>query len=110
MLQLQAEDKPPHVVSVLLDKLNVGTEDELEWLEHSVKEIVTGTPAFMHSRQAMGVLQDSLGLDFLSKGFVETQLKVSPSCCCQLDEATCFLLDSLAFNFWLDEWVQPYIP
>ena len=73
------------MVSVLLDKLNVGTEDELEWLEHSVKEIVEGTPAFMHSCQAMGVLQDSLGLDFLSTAFVETQLTVGLSSCCQLN-------------------------
>ena len=85
VLQLQDEDKPPHVVAVLLDKLNVGTEDETEWLEHSVAEIVMGVPAFLHSPQAMSVLQDSLALEFLSKPFVQKQLLVSLDYCCQAE-------------------------
>ena len=77
LLQLRPEDKAPHVISLLLQKLNTQTADEAEWLTHTVAAMVEAAPNLPHSEQAMGVLKDSLTLEYLKPEFVQEQLLVS---------------------------------
>ena len=74
LLQLKSDDRPPHVVTLLMQELSAN--DENDWAEHLVGEMVEGAPYFKHSPDAMHMLKESLALACLSKEFVEQQLGV----------------------------------
>ena len=77
-LQLRADDRPPHVVSVLMQELS--TNEETEWVEHLVGEMVDGVGHLRNSADAMHILKESLALPCLEEKFVEDQLGVSLTC------------------------------
>ena len=74
-LQLRPDDRPPHVVSVLMQELS--TNEETEWVEHLVAEMVDGVSHLRHSPDAMHIMKESLALPCLGEEFVEEQLGVS---------------------------------
>lgn len=74
-LQLRADDRPPHVVSVLMQELS--TNEETEWVAHLVGEMVDGVGHLRQSADAMNILKESLALPCLDEEFVEEQLGVS---------------------------------
>ncbi len=74
LLQLKTDDRPPHVVTVLMQELNANGEND--WVEHLVGEMVEGAPHFKHSPDAVHILKESLGLACLEEDFVREQLKV----------------------------------
>lgn len=73
-LQLRADDRPPHVVSVLMQELS--TNEETEWVEHLVGEMVDGVGHLRQSADAMNIVKESLALPCLDEEFVEEQLGV----------------------------------
>ena len=75
-LQLRPDDRPPHVVSVLMQELS--TNEETEWVEHLVDEMVDGAGLLKSSPDAMHILKESLALPCLGEAFVEKQLGVRP--------------------------------
>lgn len=79
-LQMKHDDQPPHVVSVLMHKLNAHTEDEIRWLESSVSEMVAEVASFLHSPQAMRILKETLPLGCLGSSFLEKKMQVSQKC------------------------------
>ena len=53
------------------------TADEAEWLTHTVAAMVEAAPGLLHSEQAMGILKESLTLNYLKPGFVREHFLVS---------------------------------
>lgn len=74
-LQLRADDRPPHVVSVLMQELS--TNEEVEWVAHLVGEMVDGVGHLRQSADAMNIMKESLALPCLDEELVEEQLGVS---------------------------------
>lgn len=75
LLQLKSDDRPPHVVTVLMQELSANNEND--WAEHLVGEMVEGASAFKQSQDAMHILKESLALSCLGEEFVGEQLKAS---------------------------------
>ena len=73
LLQLKSDDRPPHVVTVLMQELSAN--NEFDWVEHLVGEMVEGAQAFKQSQDAMHILKDSLALSCLGEEFVREQLQ-----------------------------------
>ncbi len=73
LLQLKSDDRPPHVVTVLMQELSANNEND--WVEHLVGEMVEGASAFKQSQDAMHILKESLALSCLGEDFVGEQLK-----------------------------------
>ena len=74
LLQLKADDRPPHVVTVLLQELSSNNEND--WVEHLVGEMVEGAGQLSKSPDAIRILKESLALTCLSEDFVKDQLQV----------------------------------
>ena len=74
-LQLRADDRPPHVVSVLMQELS--TNAEIDWVENLVGEMVDAVGHLRQSADAMNIMKESLALPCLDEEFVEEQLGVS---------------------------------
>ena len=75
-LQLRPDDRPPHVVSVLMQELS--TNEETDWVEQLVAEMVDGVTHLRHSPDALHIMKESLALPCLRDVFFEEQLGVSP--------------------------------
>lgn len=73
LLQLKSDDRPPHVVTVLMQELSANNEND--WVEHLVGEMVEGASSFKQSQDAMHILNESLALSCLGEDFVGEQLK-----------------------------------
>ncbi len=73
LLQLKSDDRPPHVVTVLMQELSANNEND--WAEHLVGEMVEGAASFKHSQDAMHILKESLALSCFGEEFVGEQLK-----------------------------------
>ncbi|DBA74033.1 TPA: hypothetical protein ACH3X1_010851 [Trebouxia sp. C0004] len=76
-LMLKSDDRPPHVVTVLMQELSANNEND--WVEHLVGEMVEGASAFKQSQDAMHILKESLALSCLGEDFVGEQLKALDS-------------------------------
>ena len=83
-LQLRPDDRPPHVVSVLMQELS--TNEETDWVEHLVGEMVDGVSQLKHSPDAMHIMKESLALPCLREVFFEQHVEVSPD----LLQAPCY--------------------
>ena len=66
----------------------LSTNEETEWVEHLVGEMVDGAAHFRHSPDAMHILKESLALPCLREDFLEEQLAVSS---CSLHCSVCLL-------------------
>lgn len=77
-MQLKPDDRPPHVVTVLMQELS--NNEETEWVEHLVGEMVDGAAHFRHSPDAMHILKESLALPCLREDYLEEQLAVRACC------------------------------
>lgn len=60
-------------MTVLMQELSANNEND--WVEHLVGEMVEGASAFKHSQDAMHILKESLALSCLGEEFVGEQLK-----------------------------------
>ncbi|DBB07365.1 TPA: hypothetical protein ACH3X3_008852 [Trebouxia sp. C0006] len=76
-LMLKSDDRPPHVVTVLMQELSANNEND--WAEHLVGEMVEGAASFKHSQDAMHILKESLALSCFGEEFVREQLKALDS-------------------------------
>lgn len=56
----------------------LSTNEETEWVEHLVAEMVDGVSHMRHSPDAMHIMKESLALPCLREVFFEEQLGVSP--------------------------------
>ena len=54
----------------------LNTNNEVDWVEHLVGEMVEGVPEYPHSAEAMNIMKESLALTCLSEEFVKEQLAV----------------------------------
>jgi len=61
------------VVTVLMQELSANNEND--WAEHLVGEMVEGAASFKHSQDAMHILKESLALSCFGEEFVGEQLK-----------------------------------
>lgn len=75
VVQLKTDDRPPHVISVLTEQLNVYEEND--WLETITAELVDGASHLKAYWEAMLVVKATLSLSGLSETFFEEQIKVS---------------------------------
>ena len=73
----------------------LSTNEETEWVEHLVAEMVDGVSHMRHSPDAMHIMKESLALPCLGEEFVEEQLGVSPD----LLQALCYWS-----SCWVSSW------
>jgi len=110
LLQLKSDDRPPHVVTVLMQELSANNEND--WAEHLVGEMVEGAASFKHSQDAMHILKESLALSCFGEEFVREQLKAGQDglhhclaatfdCVCSVDKASVSCSRSSIIMGWL---------
>lgn len=73
-IMLRPDDRPPHVVTVLMQELSAN--EETEWVEQLVDEMVDGAGLLKSSPDAMHILKESLALPCLGEAFVKKQLGI----------------------------------
>lgn len=93
-LQLKSDDRPPHVVSVLMHELS--GYNETDWAEHFINEMVEGAPGFVHSPDALNILKEGLSLPCFDQDFIEAHLAVSCTLAMQLCSFCCRLNSKLS--------------
>lgn len=74
-MQLKTDERPPHVIQVLTEQLNL--YEEFDWLETITMELVDGSHHLKAHWEAMIIVKATLALSGLSAEFFETQIKVS---------------------------------
>ena len=74
LLQMKPDDRPPHVVTVLMQELSVNGEND--WAEHLLGEMVEGVSQYANMPEALLILKESLALPCLTEETVREHLKV----------------------------------